>query len=72
MESGSLCVGDRIMIIGPTTGVIEKTVNEIRVDLKPVNETKKGDYFSMHIDEKIRKSDKLYKIVKSKKKLLFN
>jgi len=72
METGSLCIGDRIMIIGPTTGVIEKTVNEIRVDLKPVNKTKKGELFSMSIDEKIRKSDKLYKIVKSEKKLFFN
>jgi len=67
METGNLCVGDHIMIIGPTTGVIEKTVKEIRVDLKTVDETKKGDSFSLPIEEKIRKSDKLYKIVKSKK-----
>ncbi|MBK5202247.1 MAG: U32 family peptidase [Prolixibacteraceae bacterium] len=72
METGSLCIGDRIMIIGPTTGVIEKTINEIRVDLKPVDKTRKGDLFSMSIDEKIRKSDKLYKIVKSENKLFFN
>ena len=72
METGSLCVGDRIMIIGPTTGVIEKTVKEIRVDFKPVDETKKGDFFSLPLEEKIRKSDKLYKIVKSEKNYLFN
>jgi len=72
METGNLCVGDRIMIIGPTTGVIEKTVKGIRVDLKIVDETKKGDSFSLFIEEKIRKSDKLYKIVKSEKKSFFN
>ncbi len=68
MESGTLRTGDRILVTGPTTGVIETEVSEIRVDLKPVHETKKGDYFSVQLDEKIRRSDKLYKIVKRKEK----
>ncbi len=63
MESGTLKVGDKILVTGPTTGVVEAKVEEIRVDLKPVEETKKGEFFSMQLDEKIRRSDKLYKIV---------
>ena len=63
MEAGKLCVGDKILITGPTTGVIETFVTEIRVDLKPVNETLKGELFSIPLDQKIRKSDKLYKII---------
>ncbi len=63
LESGSLSVGDEILITGPTTGAILRTVEEIRVDLKPVETAVKGDRFSMRIDEKIRPSDKLFKWV---------
>ena len=65
MESGNLKVGDKILITGPTTGVVEKVIEEIRVNLKPVQETQKGEFFSVRIDQKIRRSDKLYKIVKA-------
>ena len=50
IESASLKVGDRILIIGPTSGVVEYTVPEIRVDLKPVREASKGVYCSVPID----------------------
>lgn len=63
METQSLKVGDRILITGPTTGAVFHTVDEIRVDLKPVQETEKGDRFSIKIDTKIRPSDKLFKLV---------
>jgi putative protease len=39
----------------------------MRVDLKPVEKTVKGERFSMPVDVKIRRSDKLYKIVDAKK-----
>ena len=60
MESGRLNVGDEIVITGPTTGAIIMTVNEIRVDLKPVDHARKGDRFSIKVDSKIRPSDRLY------------
>lgn len=60
MESGRLNVGDEIVITGPTTGALVMTVNEIRVDLKPVNHARKGDRFSIKVDSKIRPSDRLY------------
>lgn len=63
IETHDLKVGDRIIITGPTTGVVEKTVTELRVDLKPVEIAKKGERVSMQIDEIIRRSDKVYKIV---------
>jgi U32 family peptidase len=63
VEASSLSVGDEILITGPTTGVIEGTVKELRVDLKNVNETCKGEKVSIPIDEQVRRSDKLYKIV---------
>ncbi|TAJ15251.1 U32 family peptidase [Marinilabiliaceae bacterium JC017] len=63
METQELNVGDEILITGPTTGVVQMKVPEIRVDLKSVDKTVKGDRFSMPIETKIRRSDKLYKIV---------
>ena len=50
VESNTLKVGDKILIIGPTSGCVEYTVPEIRVDLKPVQEAEKGVYCSIPID----------------------
>lgn len=61
MEAGELHVGDEIVITGPTTGAVIMTVEEIRVDLRPVEKAVKGDSFSIKVDKKIRPSDKLYK-----------
>lgn len=60
MESGELNTGDEIVITGPTTGAILMTVDEIRVDLKPVDKAVKGDHFSIKVSEKIRPSDRLF------------
>lgn len=62
MECGSLHVGDEILITGPTTGAVMQKVEEIRVDLKPVEETRKGERFSIRVGEKVRPSDRLYKM----------
>ena len=63
METQSLRVGDKVLITGPTTGAITTEITEIRVDLKPVQETVKGERFSIRIPEKIRPSDKMFKLV---------
>lgn len=67
VESQSLHVDDNIIITGPTTGVIEAKVEEIRVDLKNVDVCTKGEYCSIPIKTKVRRADKLYKIVDSGK-----
>ena len=63
METQSLSVGEKILITGPTTGAIFMDVEEIRVDLKPVEKTVKGERFSIKVSEKIRPSDKLFKLI---------
>ncbi len=63
MEAQSLNMGDEILISGPTTGVLQETVSELRVDEEKTAQVKKGDSFSMPVKNKIRPSDKLYKIV---------
>jgi putative protease len=62
-ESGSLNTGDRILIIGPATGVIEQEIQELRVDLIPTQTTSAGEKFSMPVDRKVRRADKLYKLI---------
>jgi putative protease len=61
-EAGSLRKGDRVLIMGPTTGVVEHVLDEIRVDLIPVKETVSGERFSISVPRKIRRADKLYKL----------
>lgn len=68
MESGELRVGDEVLITGPTTGALFQTVEEIRVDLKPVPSTGKGERFSIKTAERIRASDRMYKMVQAERK----
>ena len=63
LESPQLSVNDEIMISGPTTGLIQTTVKELRVDGKPCDVVKRGELFSMPVESKIRPSDKIYKVV---------
>ncbi len=68
VESAPLKTGDRILVMGPSTGVVEMDVPEIRVALKPVSEAVKGEYCSIPVDAsllegcdgKLRRSDKVY------------
>lgn len=60
MEAGELHPGDEVLIIGPTTGTICLTLNEIRVDLRPTDTASKGESFSIAVPSKIRPSDRLY------------
>lgn len=62
LETGELCIGDEYIVLGPTTGVYEDTVTEIRVDLQRVEKTVKGDVFSIPTKEILRRGDKLYKL----------
>jgi putative protease len=63
VENGNLCKGDTILIMGPTTGVIEYSVGEIRVDLKQTDTAEKGELCSIKTDDYLRRSDKVYKWV---------
>ncbi len=60
VESGEVCVGDEIVITGPTTGALILTIDELRVDLKPIDKAVKGQSFSIKVPSKIRPSDRLY------------
>jgi U32 family peptidase len=66
LDTDNLAIGDEILIVGPTTGVVETTVEELRVELQPVQMARKGECFSIRIPKKIRRSDKLFKLVDAK------
>ncbi len=60
MEAGELKVGDEVVVTGPTTGALIFNVEELRLDLKPVEMVRKGDRFSLPVPAKVRPSDRLY------------
>lgn len=65
IEAAELRLGEKLLITGPTTGALYVTPEEIRYDLTPVDIAYKGQHISFKVPEKIRPSDKLYKMVKN-------
>jgi putative protease len=63
IETHEIAVGDEIMVFGPTTGVIDVKVDEIRVELETVNQADKGVFCSIPVQELVRRNDKVYKWV---------
>ncbi len=60
IEAAELNQGDKLLITGPTTGVIYLNADEIRYELKPVATAHKGWCVSIPVPDKVRPSDKLY------------
>ena len=65
IEAQQLRKGDSILITGPTTGVIETTVESMWVDEQESDIATRGSEVTFPIDQVIRASDKLYKVVPS-------
>jgi len=65
LENGDLKIDETIIIIGPSTGVVEYTIEEIRVDLKVTEKALRGELCSIKIPNYLRRSDKVYKWVDS-------
>ncbi len=63
-EAAEFSVGDKMLITGPTTGVMYVTADEIHDDHGAVTTAQKGTRVSIKVTGKIRPSDKLFKIVK--------
>lgn len=62
LEAGEIRKGDKLLVTGPTTGALYFTAEEIRYDLDPVEVGEKGRNVSLPVPEKVRPSDKLYRI----------
>ena len=67
VEATTFEPGDKLLITGPTTGVIYVTPTEIHGDNGPVACAEQGMRVSIAVPEKVRESDKLFKIVEVNK-----
>ncbi|MFV0590592.1 MAG: peptidase U32 family protein [Draconibacterium sp.] len=66
LETNNLKVGEEIIVTGPTTGVFQGEIKEIRFDLEPVPQGLKGQRISVPVDTVLRRADKLFKVVDAK------
>lgn len=60
VETGEISVGNTLLMVGPSTGVVELKAEEIRVELQPVQKAVKGEFCSIAVPERLRRSDKVY------------
>ena len=65
VEAADFKLGDKLLVTGPTTGVMYLEAKEIRLELDPVEHGAEGTHVSMPVPGKIRQSDKLFKIVEA-------
>ena len=65
VDAADFKLGDKLLITGPTTGVMYLDATEIRLELEPVDYAPKGTHVSIPVPGKIRQSDKLFKLEKA-------
>ena len=63
VDANTFKVGDKLLITGPTTGVMYVTADEIHDDVGPVEEAQQGTRVAIKVTGKVRPSDKLFKLV---------
>ena len=64
VEATTFALGDRLLVTGPTTGVMYLTATEIHDnDGHPVSEAPQGQRIAIPVTGKVRPSDKLFKLV---------
>lgn len=63
IEAGTISVGDKLVVIGPTTGAMYLRADSIHGNNGAIETAEKGMYVSIPVTEKVRPSDKLYKLV---------
>lgn len=62
VEATEFAPGDKLLITGPTTGALYVTPDVIHGDHGPVDIARKGTRISIAVPEKVRPSDKLFRI----------
>ena len=65
IQANELNVGDDLMIIGPTTGILKTKVESIMLDDKEVKTAGKDADITLKVPDKVRKNDQVY-IIKEK------
>jgi len=67
VEASEISVGEKILITGTTTGIMNFRAEEIRYELEPVEKAEKGWRVSIPVPRKVRPNDKIYKLIKEEK-----
>lgn len=65
VEASEIEKEQKMLITGPTTGILKFDASEIRYDLKPVEKAEKGWRVSVPVPDKVRPNDKVYKLLKT-------
>ena len=65
VEASEIEKDQKMLITGPTTGILKFDASEIRYDLKPVEKAEKGWRVSVPVPDKVRPNDKVYKLIKT-------
>ena len=69
METGNLESGNKILISGETTGVVELKIDKIIFEDKAVTQVGKGNIFTVFCEEPVRPRDSVYLIKQVEKEL---
>lgn len=64
VQANTFKLGDKLLITGNATGAMYLTADEIRYDLKPVEQAEQGWLVSIPVPGKVRENDKFFKIEK--------
>ena len=62
MESNEIKINDNILIMGESTGVIEMSIESMKVFDVDSTSAKRGDELTMKIPSAVRRNDKIYLI----------
>ncbi len=60
IEAGSIHKGDKILIIGPTTGCKEMVAGSMQINGETVDAAKKGENIGLKVEDTVRKNDRVY------------
>ena len=60
MQSSGIKCSDELAITGPTTGIVNFSVNEMYVNDRKLEKSSKGDLITIKVPEKVRKNDRVY------------
>ena len=67
MQAGSVQLGDKVYVIGETTGCVETSIATMIREEKTIEKAEKGEDFTFLCGETVRKNDQIYKIIPAEK-----
>jgi len=63
LNTGKLSIGDEIIILGKTTGIVKSKVETMEIEYKPISQAVKGQIIGIKLPH-CRKNDDLYLVIK--------